>query len=369
MTEKTEKPTQKKLRDARKRGEVTKSRELTSLGMFIALLGFLWFGTKFMAAHVLAIMEHALTAAAPAHSSEAWQLLREMQDMGRNLVYLLAPLLALSVICAVLVGAAQTRGVLSMGPITPKFERMNPGKGLKNIFSTRQLFELGKLFVKCGLLLGAFGVCVVFSLGALVQMVYAQPMQLLRIAGGSVMQLMAWAALIYALAAGLDYAHQRYEFLKEQKMTVAEVRRENRDTEGDPHIKAHRRVLGRQLAFSDVSGRVPAASVVIANPTHVCVALYYVPGKTPLPRVVAKGVDAMALRIRAEAERSGVPICEDPPLARRLFSEVPLDQYINEGLIDAIAEVMRWATEADRRTRPAQSGSRSLSRKPTPRMV
>jgi flagellar biosynthesis protein FlhB len=118
------------------------------------------------------------------------------------------------------------------------------------------------------------------------------------------------------------------------------------------------------MAFST---RLSSASVVVVNPTHVSVALQYSPGKTPLPRVVVKGLDAQALSIRTRAERHGVPVLEDPPLARKLFREVALDHYINEDLIDVVAAAFRWARQVDRR--PPQSTSRSPTQKPTPRTV
>lgn len=349
MPEKTQKPTPKKLRDARKRGEVAKSRELTSLGLFVALSAFLWYATAFMGEHVLSVVERAITAPSSTDTGSSWPWLHETQSMLRDMMWAIMPFLGLGLGCALLIGAAQTRGIFSLEPITPKFERINPGQGLKNIFSTRQLFELGKMVVKTALLLGALVACVAFSLDTMVKMVYAPAADLLRISGIIAAQLMGWAALIYAIGAALDYGHQHHEFMKQQKMSIDELRREYRDTEGDPHIKAHRRATGREMAYSKMSGRVSSSSVVVANPTHVCVALYYAQGETDLPRVVAKGVDALALKIRAEAERGGVPVLEDPALARLLFRKVPLDQYISEDLIDAIAAVIRWAREVDRR--------------------
>jgi type III secretion protein U len=142
----------------------------------------------------------------------------------------------------------------------------------------------------------------------------------------------------------LYYAHQFREFMKRQKMSVEELRRDYRDTEGDPRLKGRRRAVAREMVFHQtMMSRLSSASVVVVNPTHVSVALYYVPGKTPLPRVVATGVDALALKIRAQAEREGVPVLEDPPLARTLFRDVALDEYIKEELIDSVAAVFRWA--------------------------
>jgi len=277
-----------------------------------------------------------------------------VQSIAEDLFWILAPVLGLYVGCAVLIGGLQTRGLVSLTPIIPKFERINPAQGLRKLFSTRQLFELGKMLLKTALLTGMLAWCVILALQPLVKMVYAPAGDLLRISGSLVWQLMGWAALIYAIGAALDYAHQFHEFMKQQKMSTDDLRRDFRDREGDPLIKGRRRAIAREVAFSD---RLSAASVVVVNPTHVSVALQYTSGKTPLPRVVVKGLDAMALRIRTEAERQGVPILQDAPLARKLFREVSLDHYINEDLIDVVAAAFRWARQVDRR--PPQSASRS----------
>lgn len=343
MAEKTHKPTPKKLRDARKRGEVAKSKELNSLALYLGLLVFLWLGAEFIIDHVISVMERAIAAPESARDGLPWPWLQEVQAMLRDMMWIVAPMVAIGLGCALLMGGLQTRGIFSATPITPKFERINPGQGLKNLFSTRQVFDLAKMLVKTALLMALLIVSIALSLDTMVKMVYAPGAELLRISGIIMLALMAWAAVIYALGAVLDYGHQFYEFMKQQKMTVDEVRREMRDTEGDASIKARRRSTAREMAFTKMLKRVSSANVVVANPTHVCVALYYAPNETDLPRVVAKGVDMQALRIRAEAERGNVPIFEDPPLARRLFRDVALDQYINEDLIDAIAAVFRWA--------------------------
>jgi len=361
MAEKTRKPTPYKLRQARKRGEVVRSKELSSLGSFLALWIFLWVGAGYLGRHLNRIIERAILAADGGGSSE-WLL--QLQSTVQDGFWILAPLLCLSAGCAVLIGGWQTRGMVSVTPIVPTFGRLNPATGLRNLFKTRQLFELGKVLFKTTLLMGMLSYCVAVSLQPLVKMVYSPASDLLPIGASLVWRLMGWAALIYAAGAVLDYAHQFHEFMKRHKMSIEELRRELREREGDPRIKGRRRSIARELTFNT---RVSAASVVVVNPTHFAVALEYTPGKTPLPRVLIKGLDAVALRIRAEAERCGVPVLEAPPLARKLFHEVALDHYINEDLIDVVAAAFRWARQVDRR--PPQSISPSPTQNPTPRTV
>jgi type III secretion protein U len=364
VAEKTQKPTRRRLREARKRGEVVRSRELNSLGNFILLWLFLGFGAGYLLRRVFRILQSAVVAIEAGDDTGVLGWLPAAQGMFMDLVLVLAPLLSLSVICAVLIGGLQTRGMISVTPIVPKFERISPAQGLRNLLSTRPLFELGKLLFKSALLIGASGYCLMLALPSVTRMVYMPVAEQLHIGGSLTWHLMGWAIPIYMVGALLDYAHQFHEFMKRQKMSIEEVRRDLREREGDPLIKARRRAIGREMAFNSP---LAAANVVVVNPTHVSVALQYTRGKTPLPRVVAKGRGAVALRIRLEAERRGIPVVEAPALARKLFREVAIDEYIKDDLIDVVAAAFRWAQQIDRR--PAQSPSRSLTQNPTPRTV
>jgi type III secretion protein U len=349
MSEKTHKPTPRRLREARKQGEVVRSREVSSLAAFVALWVCLRIGTDFFHKHLANIIQQAVLAAEPATSARPWQ--SQLWNILADALWIIGPLLAASAGFAVLGGVLQTRGVISMKPITPQFDRINPARGLRNLFTLRQVFELGKMLVKTTLLLGMLWQFITGMLDTLVRQAYAPAADVLHMGAALVWRLMGCAALIYAFAAALDYAHQFYEFIKKQKMSIEELRREHRDTEGDPRIKSRRRAIARETIFNDAMSRLTSASVLVVNPTHVAVALQYEPGKTLLPRVIAKGVDALALRIRAQAERFGVPVLEDPPLARRLFRDVAVDQYIKEEFIDAVAAVFRWVRLAEERRR------------------
>ena len=357
MSDKKHPATAKKLREARKRGELARSKELTSFAAYLAVSLALWLATTLFLRHAIAILDRGIEAAAPSRLISADFWLPKVQSMLTDAVWILLPLLGVGVAGACLVGLIQTRGAFSVHPITPKFERINPAEGLKNLFSLRQLVELGKMLLKMALLLSALGYLTIVSMDALVSAIYAPVADLLQIGGRHAMRLMGWAAAIYAVSAVVDYGHQRFEFMKRQRMTVEELRREHREEMGDPAIRASRRAVARSAAYAGLADRVASSNLVIANPTHVCVALYYLPGETPLPRVVAKGVDAVALRIRAAAETAGVPVLEDPALARRVFSEVALDDYIDDQLIEVIAAAFRWARRMDRRT--SHSGSSS----------
>jgi type III secretion protein U len=351
MSEKKYKPTRKKLRDARKEGEVVRSRELTSLAAYVALWICLWVGGSYWWRHLTRIADRAILAADPAFGTAGRSWIEAVQSLALDMAWILGPLLCVGVAAAVLVGGLQTRGLITFAPLVPKFERINPAQRLRNLFSTRHLFDLGKMLVKTLAVLGVLFYCIRGSLDSLARTAYAPVGDLLPIGAALIWRLMGGIAVVFALGAALDYAHQFYEFMKKQRMSIEELRREYRETDGDPHIRRRRRAVARELLSNPVIGSQPAPSVVIANPTHVSVALYYESGKTPLPRVVAKGLDAAALNIRAQAERDGVPVLEDPPLARKLFRDVAIGQYINEESIDAVAAVFRWVRLAQERRR------------------
>jgi type III secretion protein U len=205
-----------------------------------------------------------------------------------------------------------------------------------------------KLLLKVVLLLGTFFLVITAAIDPLAKLVYAPAADLLRISGTLVWRLMGYAAIVYAVGAALDYAHQSYEFLKQHRMSIEEVRQDYHETEGNPLFKRRRRSIAREALSS---AHLSQANVVVADATRVAVALFYVADDTPLPLVIAKGQDESALRIRHQAEREGVPVYEDAALARQLFRDVPLNDYINEAAIEPVGAAFNWAQENDRRGR------------------
>ena len=346
MSEKTYQPTPRRLREARKHGEVVFSRELTALVSFLALWICLWLGADEFWKHLTHIVDQA--ARAPDAVGGIQFVETATLSILLDAVWVVLPLLLLGGMFATLAGSLQTRGLVSMRPLVPNFDRINPALNLRNLLTLRNLLELCGMLVKAALLLGLLFYFVYTSISTLVKAAYAAPADVLHIGSLLVWHLMGWAAVIYAIAATFDYAHKFYVFMKNHKMSLEEVRRDHKETEGNPQIKYRRRALGREMAFSNPLARVPGASVVVTNPTHIAVALYYKPGETPLPRVVAKGADAMALQIRLRAVREGVPVVEERLLARRLFREVAVDRYINGELVDAVAAVFRRVKQVEK---------------------
>jgi type III secretion protein U len=345
MSEKTEKATAKKLQDARKKGEVAKSKDATSAVVFIVLLGLLWLGGGAFMAAIQALFERAIDAPAQVSLGKPWGLLFE--QLARDAAKVVLPVLGAAVVAAMLAGAAQVRGIFSFEPMQFRLERLNPAEGLKNLFSKHQLFELLKLVVKTVVLGVALFVVIRSGLPGTVRTVYAEP----AAAGMLGWKLLLWlcgvAALIYAVMSIADIGLQMFEFLERQRMSKDEVRREQRDMDGDPHVRGRRRQLAREMANGRGGAPLAKASVVLTNPTHVAVAIWYERGITELPVIVAKGLDADARWIKREARALRVPIVENPPLARQLFADVGLNEPIEDVHFEAVAEVQQVGAQSE----------------------
>lgn len=341
MSEKTEKPTPKKLRDARRKGQIAKSKEATSTLVLCVLLLGGWALSGWLTDQVLTIVQLALDARlAPRGLPELFSWLERVLRFGATLLLALA-------LCEFAVGTLggflQTRGlVVSFDPIVPRFDRLNPAQNVKKLFSLKQLYEVMRKLVA----LAVFGAIIVIAFRhAIVPALrmIGTPAALPVTFAREIFFLLAVCALAAIVAAAIDYGLQLYEFYKDQRMSKDEIRREHKDVEGDPYVKAHRRALMRELMRqAEGVGTTRRPTVVVTNPTHVAVALFYERGGPP-PRCVAKGLDEQAERIKAQARTQQVPILEDPPLARRLYRTVAIDQCIDSEFYEAVAEVIAWA--------------------------
>jgi type III secretion protein U len=340
MSEKTEPPTEKKLRDARERGEVVKSADLTSAVVFVVALAVLALGGAFFWAHLREM------ANLPYEHSEDPDFARGLPRFFERLFGGYALLCAPVVLAAFVAGVAgcfiQVRGLLSFDPVLPKLERLNPVEGLKRLFSTRTFISVALMIFKV-LLLGSILFFVIrASVGVVVKAPYLSAIDIGNLSVSLLTPIVVWAAVVYFMMGAADYLHQHYEFMKQNRMSIDEVKREYRDMEGDPLIKGKRRALAIELSMNQMMDNVRKANVVVVNPTHIAVALYYEAGKTGLPVVIAKGQDGLAARIRAVAEQANIPVLHNVKLARQLYESTPLNHCIDEEFLEPVAEVLRW---------------------------
>ena len=339
--EKTEAPSQRKRDQAREKGQVARSVELsTAFGLLAAavVVKVSAPGLARMAAGIFtASMLRAGSAAASGGTAVAW-----VQAVGWQVIMATAgPMIALAAVAAA-IGAIQARGTLTTEPLTPDWSRIAPQKNLGRIVSARALVELLKSLAK----LGVVGAAVYASLHRawpeIVSLAQQSPVALLMVMHRYTVRLLATAGLAFLAIAAADYAWQLWTFEKQLRMTKEEVKQEMKESEGDPLLKQRIRSAGRALARKRMFHAVPTADVVVTNPTHIAVALKYDALRSAAPVVVAMGERKVAERIKAMAHAAGVPVIENRPLARALNATARLGQPIPVELYVAVAEVLAF---------------------------
>lgn len=349
--EKTLPPSQRKLDQARERGEAFAAPEVRHAVMMGAiLLGLSLAGGKLVSelarTGVRIFVEAGRTEIGPEGAQQ--QLGRLMGDVGAAIL----PLLALLFAGAVLTAPAQGGLIFSTARLAPKWSRISPVAGFKRMFGMQGLANLGKTLAKMGMVLGLAVFVLYDKIAGIDDSIGRSPGAVGTAAARLTMELLQAVTMAVAVLAALDFFVQRRSWLKRLGMSRQELKEEMRESDGDPMVKGRMRALGMRRARQRMMAAVPAASVVITNPTHYAVALRYEHGQMSAPVVVAKGTDAVALKIREVAREHDIPIVESPPLARALHASVEIDRPIPVQHYTAVAEiisyVMRLAGEARR---------------------
>jgi len=339
--ERTEAPSPQRLEKAREEGQVPQSRELATFVVLMTSGAALWMMASGLAQTLSKIVRGGLQFE-PAIARDSAYVMTQLSDQFTTAALALAPFLGLVVVAA-LASPLLLRGWLfSTKAIMPDFKRLNPLSGIQRMFSTQGLVELVKSLAKVGLL-GAVAVWLIWSnLDAIFALGMEEPNGAIQHMGDLIGKvfLLASGAMIFIVV--LDLPYQLWSYFNKLKMSKEELRQEAKESEGDPHIKARIRAQQREAARRRMMSEVPTADVVVTNPTHYAVALKYSEGKMSAPRVVAKGADAVAARIRELAAENRVPLLEAPPLARALFRHTELGDEIPATLYAAVAEVLAY---------------------------
>ena len=345
MSEKTEQPTPKRTRDARKKGQVAKSKEVPSVIIILAIAGTLFLMSDFYLEHLESLMILPIEFIKQPFT-EALNLL--IPKLLKEVALLITPLIATAFIAALIGNIAQTGMLFAVDPIIPKFEKIDPMKGLKRMVSIKNLMELFKSLLKVTILSLFVWMVLRKNLGTLMDIHFCGEQCLLPIIGIQLKQLLLYSSIGFLLIAGADFMFERYQHRKQLRMSKDEVKREYKETEGNPEIKGKRRQLHQELQ-SSVSKNVKNSNVIVTNPTHVSIGLCYKRGVTPLPVVTVQGTDARAKLIRSIAEQEGIPIMQQVPLARALLADTEPGDYIPTELIQPVAEVLKWAEQVKKR--------------------
>lgn len=355
-SQKTEEPTQKRLQEARKKGDVPKSQEIP--GWFVLASGLVVIGLMapgavrslsgdlslfFSNAHVMSVEPAALRAESLALG---WRVVAAC-GLAFGLIAL-----------AGLAGHLMQSGLLfTTEKMQPKLSKLNPADGFKRMFGPQGIANFLKGVGKMVIVAAAVFVVIWPKRGELAGMPQLDLPAVLMVIRNDILLVLVAALVAYAFIAAADYVFQRQNFMKRNRMSRREIKDELKQTEGDPQIRAKLRQIRQERAQKRMMANVPEATVVITNPTHFAVALKYEQGETPAPLCVAKGVDQVALNIRELAEDHDVPIVEDPPLARALFASVEVDETIPAEHFQAVAKVIGYVlTLSGKRAQNAQPG-------------
>lgn len=355
--EKTEEASQKRLDEAREEGDVPRSRELSTATILLAAGASLWmFGDK-----LIREMNHSLVDGLTLERELAFDESALFSHIGANLMQVIiafAPIAGLLMLVALASPLLIGGWLFSTKALVPNFSRMNPLSGLANMVSSRAGVELGKAILKT-ILVGSVALIVVMNQKNAIFGLANEPLKEASAHMGSLLGA-CFLSIVGALVliAAIDAPYQMWHYANKLKMTRQEMIEESKEANGNPQIKAKIRQQQREMARRRMMAEVPKADVVVTNPTHFAVALKYNDDGNGAPRVVAKGADAVAAKIRELAKENNVPLLEAPPLARALYKHTELGDEIPETLYAAVAEILAYVFQL--RTYTKVGGTRPI---------
>lgn len=345
--EKTEVPTAKKLNDARKEGQVAKSKEIITALMLLALFVVIKFYIGNLGQQMIECFSEFYDLFGKIISNSEYGM-RIVDATGvvslglTTVLNMIVPFIALAVVIAILGNALQQKWMVTTKPLQPKLSKISPISGLKRMFNVKQLFEVGKSVAMIAVMSYVIYTTVKDKLGVLYTFYNISLYEALEIVGDIIVDLGIKISAVFLVIGFVDLIYQRHKFKEDMKMTKQEVKDEFKNTEGDPQVKGQIRRRMQQVSRRRMMEALPQADVVITNPTHFAVALKYEANKGQAPIVIAKGADYLAFDIKAKAKEYGIEIVENKPLARILYNNVEIGAQIPPELYQAVAEVLAF---------------------------
>jgi flagellar biosynthetic protein FlhB len=347
--EKTEEPTSKKIEDARKEGNVPKSQDTSSFVTLLIALGALFALFPFMQSRIRSLYMY-------------YQSFMGV-DLGKNDIFIISlttfkelaliilPIATIVAISGVLAAVLQFGFLFSTKSIIPDIKKIDPIKGLKNLFSLKKAIEGIKTIVKVAVVMGAAYYFLYTFLQETPSLIYFSLFDQLLWWLQKAMILVAIMLILFLLLALFDLFFVRYNYFKDLRMSKQEIKDEYKQMEGDPQVKARIRRVQFEMVKKRMMQEIPGADVVITNPTHYAVAIRYNQEKEHAPKVVAKGIDHLAIRIKEIAREHNVQIVENPPLARELYKKCEINEMIPETLYKAVAEVLAFVYQSSKKAK------------------
>lgn len=338
--EKTEEPTQKKLDDSRKKGQVWKSKDLSGVFVFLVGLGAFKASWDMVEEEVKTLFLFAFDQITQPQTLEVAML--HLMEMGvRAVVLLTIPVAVSAAIVGGLAEFFQVGALFTLEPVKPQIDKLNPISGFKNMFSKKTFVELIKNVAKLSITTYVIYGVVRDAMGMVVQTARQDVQSIMAVLGELVYRVAFRVGLVFLIFSIFDIWWQRKAYMKDMMMSKDEVKKEYKQSEGDPHHKAHRKQMHQEIMESAQMESVKSADVIVTNPDHVAVALRYDRDKDAAPQVLAKGLDFKAEKIREIARAADVPLLRNVPLAHALL-RVEVGQEIPEDLYDAVAEVLNF---------------------------
>jgi flagellar biosynthetic protein FlhB len=346
LGEKTELPTGRRLSDARERGQVAKSQDLSSAIDLITSVALIAVFGGSLIKSIAGVMRHVLERPYDAMEPKAMGgLLFTMMGQSAAAV---APVLGLLFILGIAAHVMQVGFLFTTQPLQPNFSRLNPINGLGRLFGRRNLVKTLVSFIKLTIVVIVAYLYMSGVLPRIAGLPLLTALAGIGVIGKLALQLAVWLLAVLLILGVTDWLYQRWQHTQDLKMTKDEVKDERRSMEGDPQVKGRRFKLMREMALQRINQSVPKADVIVTNPTHYSVAIEYDAKTMRAPRIVAKGVDFMAMRIRQVAMIHKVPIVERPPLARGLYYGVEVGQEVSPEFYQAVAELLAYVYRLER---------------------
>ncbi|SPS02717.1 type III secretion system export apparatus subunit SctU [Cupriavidus taiwanensis] len=338
--EKTEQPTNKRLLDTRKDGETSKSADLVDGATMAAVVGVLAFGADSFGGALRTIVSTALEFTSGSHGQSL--MFVKLFNLGKQALIVIVPCVGAAALAAVAALIPQVSFQIATKPVVPDPKHVSPVDGVKRMFSWRTVIDIVRMVVKAGIIGAVMGFTIKWILPLIVGSLYQPLPELSKLFWSLLIKLFAVAVTVFIVIGVVDVKVQRMLFLRKLKMSKDEVKREHKEMDGDPQIKAKRKRLARELATAAAPAqRVRSANALIVNPTHYAVAIRYAPAEHPLPLVIARGMDENAAQLRRFARDANVPIIGNPPIAHALY-KVEIDDPIPEEMFETIAAILRW---------------------------
>ena len=344
--ERTEAATQRHLDQARDEGQVPVSREVATFASLAAVVLVLGYQSQASVQHLLPDLVALL-----AHAGDASMLGEAaLRPVSVGVLGAIMPLLGAALLAGAAAVLLQTKFLLSLAALQPKFSRVNPVVGFKRVFGFNGVVEIVKSLSKLGLLVTAMWIAISGDWSRLMRLPWQDAHGLPQAVARPAFHLFIATVCVQGIVAAADLGWVRFRHARDLRMSKQSIRDEIKDTEGNPHVKARIRRIRVMRARKRMMAKVPTATVVVTNPTHYAVALAYDRMTNPAPRIVAKGADSLAARIREVAEANGVPVVANPPLARALYrldldTEIPAEHY--KTVAELIAYVWRLRRSAE----------------------